>query len=135
MNNIFDCSIFTFSNEVFNRKVQSVQLITLDDGEITILAGHEDAKFFLRAGKITIKMRDMKDAKNVKHDGHGFDLYAKRESVRVFYNGSGYIEIRKNQLFIFAFPIFSEDVFNKEVENQISTFGEYGKHCLDTWRA
>jgi|GEM_PF-3279730 len=135
MNNIFDCGIFTFSNEVFNRKVQSVQLITLEDGEITILAGHEDARFFLRAGKITIKMRDVKDTKNAKHDGHGFDLYAKRESTRVFYNGSGYVEICKNQLHIFAFPVLSEDALNKETKNQISAFGKYGKQCLDIWRS
>ena len=135
---LFECSIYTFSQEIFNRRVQSISFTTLHEGELTILHGHEDAMFFLQPGKINMQMRDVHSKEKDEHnkEQHAYDIYAKNDVTqthRSFYNGVGYAKIEHGKVSIFAFPILAHGALNKEMEEKIAAFGEYGYKCLSGW--
>ncbi len=128
---LFECTICTFSHQVLDRRVQSVKFVTLHDGEVVVMHGHESTTFFLCPGKITVQMREP----HAKDNKHAYDIYSKSaEGVRTFCNGYGYVKIEDGKLYIFAFPIFMESELSKEVEEQMKNFGGYGTNCWIAWK-
>lgn len=132
---LFECTIFTFSNQVLKVKAQHVKFQTLHEGEITILPGHENKKFILSAGKILVQMPESKIKGT--HDISDADIhtkdYAKTKDLRVrsYYNGPGYGRFNDGILDIFAFPILQEH--DENLEKQLESLGAYGVQLKESW--
>lgn len=105
---LFDCKIQTFAQEILHRKVLSVQISTAEDGMITILPHHENIRFFLQPGKMIVTARD---------------------NIREYYYGFGSVGMHDDVLAITAAPIYTPAEYAKN-KSKLHELGDIGDNLI-----
>ena len=109
---LLDCQIYTFSKEILSRKVLKVEAKTIRDRMITILPGHENDKLLLFPGKMVVHGRDM---------------------LRTYCHGTGFLEIKNDQVIIFSALIFNQEDYDS-YKKILDELGDVGADLIDIWQ-
>ena len=108
---LIECKIVTFSQDVLHRKVSKVEFNSLRDGIIQILPMHIEQNFLICPGKMVVYGRDM---------------------IRNYFHGVGTAKVTNHSVSIFASQIFLEDEYESFMDKFLQS-ENFSESLVKTW--